>query len=192
MLDQSLDPKYSQMSSSLFEGETQTETYNELQGHLYEIATAIRAHPTNPNSFDYPADRLLKCFGTVSDREMYRPNPSTIDQDGDPVIMVVKNGIASKLTIGRLNSRNIPSKMSKEISVLPRDSKSGPFSARGDCGSVVIDGSGRICGILTGGDGANDLSDHSFVTSINFILKRLAAFGIEANIFPSPNDLSPL
>ena len=33
--------------------------------------------------------------------------------------------------------------------VLPRNSKSGPFSARGDSGSVVVDGIGRICGILT-------------------------------------------
>jgi hypothetical protein len=47
-------------------------------------------------------------------------------------------------------------------------------------------------GILTGGDGPTDVPDHSFVTSIDFILKRLAAFGIKANIFPSPNDLSPL
>jgi hypothetical protein len=57
---------------------------------------------------------------------------------------------------------------------------------------VVIDGSDRICGILTRGDGTTDVFDHSFVTSINFILKRLAAFGIKANIFPLPSDLSPL
>ncbi|KAN0087169.1 hypothetical protein V8E54_000857 [Elaphomyces granulatus] len=114
---------------------------------------------SSPNSFDYPGDRLLRCFGTVPDREIFRPNPSTKDQHGDPVIMVAKNGNASKLTVGRLNtirsfvreySHNIPSKMSKEISVLPRDSKSGPFSARGDSGSVVIDGSGSDRGISPG------------------------------------------
>ena len=47
--------------------------------------------------------------------------------------------------------------MSKEVCVLPRDLKSGSFSARGDSSSAVIDGIGRACGIITGGDGAADV-----------------------------------
>jgi hypothetical protein len=66
--------------------------------------------------------------------------------------------------------------MSKEVSVFSRNPKSGPSSAREDSGSVVID---RVCGILTGGDGVTDVSDCTFVTSINFLVKRLAAFGIK-------------
>ena len=112
--------------------------------------------------------------------------------------MVLKNGNASKLTVGCLNTirafvrvylNGVAGKMSKEISVLPRNSNSGPFSAPGDSGSVVIDAIGRICGILTGGDGTTDISDVTFVTSINFLIKRLAKFGIKANIFPLPGDL---
>jgi hypothetical protein len=79
--------------------------------------------------------------------------------------------------------------MSKEVCVLPRNSKSGPFSACGDSGSVVIDGTGRVCGILTGGHGTTDVSDCTFVTSIDFLLRRLKSYGIEANINPSDNDL---
>ena len=63
--------------------------------------------------------------------------------------------------------------MSKEVCVLPRNSKPGPFSAHGDSGSAVIDGIGRVCGIITGGDGAADVSDCTFVTSINFFARAL-------------------
>jgi hypothetical protein len=79
--------------------------------------------------------------------------------------------------------------MSKEVAVLPHTSKPGPFSDQGDSGSVVIDSRGRVCGIVTGGDGATDVSDCTFVTSLNFLIKRLADFGIKANILPLPADL---
>lgn len=110
--------------------------------------------------------------------------------------MVLKRGNASNLTVGRLNTiRPIVreyfegklSEMSKEVCVLPRTSKSGPFSANGDSGSVVIDGMGRVCGIITGGDRATDVSDCTFVIPISFLIKRLADFGIKANILPLPN-----
>ena len=155
-------------------------------------------HPANPNSFIYPGDRLLRFRGTVPDQEMFSPDQRTRDHNNDPVIMVLKNGNTSNLTVGRLNTiraflreyfEGKPGKMSREVGVFPRNSKSGPFSERGDSGSVVIDGTGRVCGILTGGDGATDVSDCTFVTSINFLIKRLAAFGIHANIFPLPANL---
>ena len=129
---------------------------------------------------------------------MFKPNPNTRDQVNDPVLMVLKNGNTSNLTVGRLNTirtftrvyfRGQPGEMSKEVAVLPRTSKSGPFSDKGDSGSVVIDSQGRVCGVLTGGDGVSDVSDCTFVTSINFLIKRLADFGIKANILPLPADL---
>ncbi|KAF9778336.1 hypothetical protein BJ322DRAFT_1092735 [Thelephora terrestris] len=163
-----------------------------------KLTTWMYPRNTNPSSFKYPGDRLLRFRGTVSDQEMFSPDQRTKDHDNDPVIMVLKNGNNSNLTVGRLNTIRAfvreyfvgkPGKMSKEVVVLPRNSKSRPFSERGDSGSVVIDGTGRVCGILTGGDGATDVSDCTFVTSINFLIKRLAAFGIHANIFPLPTNL---
>ena len=112
--------------------------------------------------------------------------------------MVLMNGNTSNLSVGRLNNirafvreyfEGQAGEVSKEVCVLPRNSKSGPFSRRGDSGSVVIDGMGRVCGIVTGGDGATDASDCTFVTSINFLIKRLADFDIKANIFPLPANL---
>ncbi len=101
-------------------------------------------------------------------------------------------------TVGRLNtvraitreySGDKPGTKSMELSVLPRDSKSGPFSDLGDSGSVAIDGKGRVCGILTGGNGDTKASDCTYVTSINFLIKRLADYNIEANILISPANL---
>ena len=82
--------------------------------------------------------------------EMFKPT-TNLDHDNT---MVMKNGNASDLTIGRLNTirafvrtystNGHPGKMSKEVCVLPRNSRSGSFSARGDSGSAVIDGIGRV------------------------------------------------
>ena len=163
-----------------------------------ELTAWMYPHNANPHSFEYPGDRLLRFFGTVPDEEMYKPDSKTKDQDNDPVIMVLKNGNTTGLTVGRLNTiraftrtyfKNEPGKMAKGIAVLPRTSKSSPFSEKGDSGSVVVDGKGRVCGILTGGDGATDVSDCTFVTSINFIVKRLRAHGIQANIFPMSTNI---
>ena len=154
--------------------------------------------PANRSSFKYPGDRLLRFSGTVSDQEMFRLDPRNEVHDNDPDIMVLKNGNTSNLTVGRLNTirafireyaEGRPGQMSKEVGVLPRNSKSGPFSERGDSGSVVLDATGRVCGIITGGDGSTDVSDCTFVTSINFLVKRLSEFGIKANIFPLPVDI---
>ncbi|KAI1793435.1 hypothetical protein LXA43DRAFT_917078 [Ganoderma leucocontextum] len=160
-----------------------------------ELTAWMYPHNDNPHSFEYPGDRLLRFFGTVSDAEMYKPNSKTMDQDNDPVIMVLKNGNTTNLTVGRLNTiraftrtyfKGEPGEMSKEIAVLPRTSKSGPFSDKGDSGSVVVDGKGRVCGILTGGDGAADVSDCAFVTSINFIIKRSTSTASAPTSSPCP------
>ncbi|KAI2606773.1 hypothetical protein GGR54DRAFT_408503 [Hypoxylon sp. NC1633] len=163
-----------------------------------ELKDLMYPRVSNPTSFKYPGNRLLSFSGRLSDDQMYKPDPKTKDQDNDPVIMVMKNGNKTGFSVGRLNTirafvrtyfEGQPGQMSKEIAVLPRISKSGVFSAKGDSGSVVIDGKGRVCGLLTGGDGASDVSDCTYVSSINWIIKRLAIYGIHANIFPTKNDI---
>ncbi|KAF8155668.1 hypothetical protein B0H34DRAFT_675818 [Crassisporium funariophilum] len=178
--------------------------FGELNSWMYTRPT----RPAHPNFFEYPGNSLLRCRDMVSDQEMLESSAETRDQDDGPVIMVMKNGNTSKLTVGRLNTiRSFvryyfdgkPGEMSKEIAVLPRRSKPGslcingqkpgPFSAPGDSGSVVVDGVGRICGILTGGDGATDEFDCTFLTSINFLVDRLNEHGFRPNFFPLPADL---
>ncbi len=64
---------------------------------------------------------------------------------------------------------------SKEWAILPRDSKSRAFSAKGDSGSVIVDGAGRIGGLLTSGAGSTPSSDPdvTYATPISFLLKRM-------------------
>ncbi|EPS98952.1 hypothetical protein FOMPIDRAFT_1125266 [Fomitopsis schrenkii] len=159
----------------------------------------MHPHPANPPSFRFPGDRLLRFHGTIPDNEMISPNPATCDQDGNPVIMVIKRGATSGVTIGRLNNirsvvrYNVQSKCeesSREVSVMPQFSKrSIPFSERGDSGSVIIDGKGRVAGLLNGGSGIADSLDITYITSINFLIRRMAEHGYNAHIFPTAADL---
>ena len=151
-------------------------------------------HPANPPSFKYPGNRLLKFSGTISDEEMYKPGPKTLDHDNDPCIMVIKRGYGSDLTVGRLNNlrsftrvylKGQSGQMSKEVAVLPRNTKSGAFSGPGDSGSAVVDGKGRLAGLLTGGAGVTEVFDCTYLTSINFLLKRMLEHGLKANLYPS-------
>ena len=145
----------------------------------------------NPPSFNYPDDRILKFRGTIPDDEMRRPR--AFDQYGDPCLMVIKRGSATGLTIGRANDivsyprdyySDGSSKTSKEWAILPFDSKSGAFSAKGDSGSVIVDGLGRIGGLLTGGAGNTPSRDVTYATPISFLLKRMRENGLRPNINP--------
>lgn len=118
----------------------------------------------------------------ISDKEMRDPGPKSLDQHNEPCLMVIKRGYASDITIGRLNTirsfvryyfKGQPGQMSKEVAVLSRNSTSGPFSKCGDSGSAVIDGKGRLAGLLTGGAGITDAFDCTYVTSGIFLLKRM-------------------
>ena len=112
--------------------------------------------------------------------------------------MVIKHGNASGLTVGRLNNVRSFTRylgnyagvedhdaISKEVVVLPRDSKSGDFSVRGDSGSAVVDGEGRLAGLITAGSGVSEDFDCTYITSINFLLKRMHELHIKPNLFPA-------
>jgi hypothetical protein len=161
-----------------------------------KISEWMYPHITNPPSFKYPPNRLLRISGVVPDSELWNLSPRTVDHNDDPCIMVIKRGHTSDLTVGRLNNirsftryldrfAGIENGISKEVVVLPRDSKLGAFSCCGDSGSAVVDGKGRLVGLITGGSGDTEVSDCTYVTSISFILKRMREMGIKANLFPS-------
>ena len=50
--------------------------------------------------------------------------------------------------------------------MLPRNSRSGPFSKGGDSGSIVVNGTGQVAGLLTGGAGVTDISDCTYLDPI--------------------------
>ncbi|KAG9019614.1 hypothetical protein FRB90_012460 [Tulasnella sp. 427] len=157
-----------------------------------EFVRMICPNYMNDRTFKYPAFRNLKLQGTIPYDEMR--SPRALDQYGKPCLMVVKRGYGSGLTVGRANNffSYVRSYMddgsvqtSKEWAILPRDSKSRSFAEQGDSGSVIVDGSGRIGGLLTGGAGDPDDLDITYATPIDFLLKSMEQNGLyKPNINP--------
>jgi hypothetical protein len=143
---------------------------------------------------------------TIPDEEMR--HPTGVDQNDEPCLMVIKRGMTTGLTVGRANNiysyaryfyHNEEPKTSKEWAIFGFDSKSGAFSDRGDSGSVIVDGLGRVGGLLTGGAGVTPSSDVTYATPIsfksstlpyirlrrNFLLKRMYDNGLrKPNVYP--------
>jgi len=157
---------------------------------LYDFIRMMSPGPTH--SFEYPFDRLLRFEGTIPDEEMR--NLTALDENNSPCLMVIKRGNATGLTVGRANdvfsyvrdyNDGGNTKTSKEWAILPFDSKSGAFSEKGDSGSVIVDGLGRVGGLLTSGAGATISSDITYATPISFLLKCMEDKGLhKPNINP--------
>ncbi|PBK75246.1 hypothetical protein ARMSODRAFT_929310 [Armillaria solidipes] len=150
-----------------------------------EFTCMMRPNPKNPHSFMYPVDRLLRLQGTIPDEEMR--HPPARDLNDDPCLMVIKRGNTTGLTVGRANNicsfahnyyDDDKAETSKEWAIFPFDSKSGAFSDKGDSGSVIVDGLGRIGGLLTGGAGTTSSLDITYATPISFLLKRMQDNGL--------------
>lgn len=102
---------------------------------------------------------------------------------------------SSKLTIGRTNGVDSYCRKGKEwtreLGIIGYEGNN--FSERGDSGSIVMDRRGRLCGLLTSGNG-NDLSslregggievgfqvDITYVSPWWWLLERFRKFGIDA------------
>ncbi|KAG9099811.1 hypothetical protein FRC06_004824 [Ceratobasidium sp. 370] len=155
-------------------------------------------HPANVTSFKYPGNWLLKFFDTILDGQMGKPANKTLNHNHNPVIMAIKPGGASGLMVRHLNTicsvlryyfKGELGQSSREVAVYPHISKSGTFSEPSDSGSVIINNTGRVMGILTSSAGATELLDCTYVTSINFLIKHLQTNGYKPNIFPTADNL---
>ena len=163
-------------------------------GTKFPVADFYRmtnTHPTDPNAFEYPPDHLLPLRGTISTAELRRP--TTVDENGDPCLMVLKRGIATDVTIGRGNNffsfvrhyfKGKEPQTCKEWPILPYDQKSKAFSGQGDSGAVVVDGRGRISGLITSGSGDTDEFDITYATPIEFLMQRIAEQFPNAHLNP--------
>lgn len=162
-----------------------------------EVLVGGLSHKMNPDRknayFTWPPDSLLKLTGIIPDDEMR--HPTTRDQNNEPCIIVIKRGNTTGLTVGRANGilsyarmyyDGDNTKTSKEWAILPFEHKSGPFSERGDSGSVIVDGRGRIGGLLTSGAGTILSSDITYATPICFLLQRMQDHGLrKPNVTPT-------
>lgn len=127
--------------------------------------------PEDQVGYKYPRDGLLQAYGVVKDKEMR--SPQHLDANGYKCLHVVKNGLATGTTVGRVNGLDSFTRVytkygieqtSIEVAVLPYDRKRGAFSAPGDSGAIVLERGGGIVGMLTGGGGATEEIDITYLT----------------------------
>ncbi|KAI0259708.1 hypothetical protein BC834DRAFT_833072 [Gloeopeniophorella convolvens] len=161
-----------------------------------EFTQMMYARVDAASSFKYPDDRLLQLQGVISEDIMR--DPDMLDRSGEKCLLVIKNGHATGVTIGRANGiksytrryfSNGTHQDSMEWSILPYDSKSGAFCASGDSGSIIVDGRGRIGGLLTGASGKTESSDVTYATPFYWLLSRIKKNGFPQANLNLPTDL---
>ncbi|KAI5796327.1 hypothetical protein DFH27DRAFT_112451 [Peziza echinospora] len=142
-----------------------------------------------PTTFKYPDRRLLRLHGMISEELMRAPD--MLDHNDDMCLLVIKNGNSTDVTIGRATGifsfvrDDDSSKESMEWAIYNYDSKSGVFSAPGDSGSIIVDGLGRVGGMLTGGAGKTETSDVTYATPMWWLWPRIQQQFPNANMFPT-------
>src|SRR5258706_16383699 len=92
-----------------------------------------------PSDFDYPVDRLLELRGILSAEEICNPNNK--DHNGNSVRYVIKHGLATLTTIGRLTG--FQSHVRRYFAVGSRDSVEAAVYPCGS-GSVRSPGAGAL------------------------------------------------
>ena len=122
--------------------------------------------------------------------------PTMLDANGEKCFIVVKNGAATGVTLGR--ATGIESfvreykdyaihSTSMEIAIYPYSHKDGAFSARGDSGSVVADANSRIVGMLTGGSGLTNSTDVTYVSPYYFLNEQIKKAFPNSYLYPNPD-----
>ncbi|KAI0310769.1 hypothetical protein OF83DRAFT_1070010 [Amylostereum chailletii] len=171
---------------------------NGYEGNVMDLGTEIdsvkftrKMYPRDDGepTFDYPSDRLLPLSGLISEELMRCPD--MLDHNRKPCLFVIKSSNTTGVTIGRATGifsfvRDKGTGVeSKEWAVYNYDKKSGVFSACGDSGSIVVDGRGRIGGLLTGGAGKTETSNVTYITPMFWLWPRIKTHFSNTHLDPT-------
>ena len=141
--------------------------------------------------FKYPCDRLLPIQGVVPEDDL--AHPKMRDANGDPCILLIKNGRTTNTTIGRGTGIQsfvrdyLPDgteQTSMEFAILGYN-KFAAFSEVGDSGAIIIDSEGRVVALLTGGSGQAGSTDITYGTPFEWLLERIKAKFPDAYVYPT-------
>ncbi len=152
----------------------------------------MHPHPKGRgSSFEYPVGGLLQVKHILKEEEIRQP--TLLDKNGEECLIVIKNGKSTGVTIGRgtsiesfvreYSNYGIKS-MSMEIAIHPYNHKSGAFSAPGDLGSIIVDGPGRIIGLLTAGSGKTESTDVAYATPYFWIEEQIKKDFPDSYLYP--------
>ena len=129
------------------------------------------------SEFEHFINREVKVNDIVSKDVLL--NPESFNQ---PDFLVIKDGSATGLTVGGLTGMesfvcNSTGRESVELAVynFGFDERPRVFSAGGDSGSLIIDGLGRMVGLLHAGTGRREHVDVSYATPMYRLWPRIKA-----------------
>ena len=152
----------------------------------------MHPHPEGLSSFNFPLRGLLQVNDIVKEDEIRQP--TQLDANGEECLIVIKNGMSTGVTIGR--GTGIESFVreydeygikwtSMQLAIYPYNHKSGAFSAPRDSGAVVVDGIGRIVGLLTGGAGRAEFIDVTYLTPYFWLEKHIKQAFPNSHLYPT-------
>lgn len=127
-------------------------------------------------TFKWPTNRQLRINGCVG-RELLAV-PDCFDGNGEPCLIVLKDGNTTDLTVGRYAGLEAytcdkSGVESTELVIFNYDKQSGAFAAKGDSGSLIFDGEGRMVGILHSGMPINGSSHVTYATPAWWAIEQL-------------------
>jgi len=140
-------------------------------------------------AFKYPEGRQLKVNGIISKELLV--DPDLLDCNDQPCLIVLKDGNTTGLTVGRATGMESfvrdddTGDESIELAVYNYDRKSGVFSAKGDSGSLIVDGLGRMVGLLNGGSSKAGLvgTDVTYATPLWWLWLMIKAKYPHADLY---------
>ncbi|KAH9164036.1 hypothetical protein EDB89DRAFT_2142029 [Lactarius sanguifluus] len=115
-----------------------------FKGNVIDLGTTISKdefmdkmypHPVARTSFKYPDERLFQLRGVVKENELR--HPTMLDVDGEPCLIVIKNGSKTGVTFGRATGiesfmrecfEDGTKETSMELAIYPYSHKDGAFS----------------------------------------------------------------
>lgn len=118
-------------------------------------------------------------------------DPDVLDHNNEACLLVIKNGSATGVTIGRATGISSfvrddeTGQESMAWAIYNYDNNSCAFSAPGDSGSIIVDGLGRIGGLLTGGTGKTETSDVTYATPMWWLWPRIKQHFPNAHLYPT-------
>ncbi|CAO1639286.1 unnamed protein product [Sympodiomycopsis kandeliae] len=152
-----------------------------------EMRTRMHPHIScRPNTFKMPPGSLLAVGGILDAKDLTSPSRA-LDAESEPALMVLKRGSATGVTIGRGNgiwsARRVISAAGREQTsrewLILGETRNQAFADKGDSGSAVVDGQGKVGGIVTAGDDPNGDGrgvDLTYATPMWWLLERIKAY----------------
>ena len=131
---------------------------------------------TGRTTFKFPANRQLRINGWLT-RELLAV-PDCYDSNSEPCLIVMKDGNTTDFTVGRYAGLEAYTcddldVESIELAIYNYDRQSGPFSAKGDSGSLIFDGEGRMVGILHSGMPKGGSNHVTYATPAWWAIKQI-------------------